>query len=522
MVLLLLAAMSAASCIFDATPVMSADEPHAVTFTISLEGHQTKASWSDSYESGADVQFDSRILPDDIHVLVLSKSGTCLGTIKDLYFWPSDISHAEYRFTGQMPDAFVEHFNTSGAADPRYRFMVLANCSGKIDLEQDMTYSHTQLDPSDKNASIPMWGVKEVDVTPLLDQENQNIGKISLLRAAARINVTLSDNLKQNGTKLKSATLKYYNKTGYILPAGATGVSDTDKLNQEECINAYRHIAMDIPFYEDKETGVLYLYVTEYDNISFPDERNKISLEFDVAGETKKYQDAISFCNYTEGQPQEGSEYSIVRNHIYEYEILSILGSGIELKYTVADWETEDWSSGQDHEDHELMYPTYHNPVVPIEFLEQSTDPLSKYVITKKPEMYHHNGQNPETGAFECFFQILAPESVQWKPTIMGSKENYKTRVYSYPYDKLVFDSSDPLKQSFLNNCEDYEWFRILVFPLSSEGAGTAEIDFGISYYQDWTDQYINLYINGDYDKIRWPESGNDPKIIKIRHILEN
>ena len=33
------------------------------------------------------------------------------------------------------------------------------------------------------------------------------------------------------------------------------------------------------------------------------------------------------------------------------------------------------------------------------------------------------------------------------------------------------------------------------------------------------TDQNINLYVNGEYDNIRWPNSGNNPKIINIRHI---
>ena len=44
-------------------------------------------------------------------------------------------------------------------------------------------------------------------------------------------------------------------------------------------------------------------------------------------------------------------------------------------------------------------------------------------------------------------------------------------------------------------------------------------IEFGISYYQNWTDQYINLYVNGEYGNIRWPGSGDNPKIINIEHI---
>ena len=29
------------------------------------------------------------------------------------------------------------------------------------------------------------------------------------------------------------------------------------------------------------------------------------------------------------------------------------------------------------------------------------------------------------------------------------------------------------------------------------------------------------LYINGEYDQIRWPQSGNNPKLIKIRHVAQ-
>ena len=69
--------------------------------------------------------------------------------------------------------------------------------------------------------------------------------------------------------------------------------------------------------------------------------------------------------------------------------------------------------------------------------------------------------------------------------------------------------------------CAENKWFRIVVFPLTEEGAGNTTVDFGISYYQEWTDQYINLYVNGDYGHIRWPESGTNPKLISIKHVTE-
>jgi hypothetical protein len=56
------------------------------------------------------------------------------------------------------------------------------------------------------------------------------------------------------------------------------------------------------------------------------------------------------------------------------------------------------------------------------------------------------------------------------------------------------------------------------VFPLSAEGVGE-NIEFGITYNQIWTGQWVNLYVNGEYDHIRWPESGTNPKIITIAHV---
>ena len=197
----------------------------------------------------------------------------------------------------------------------------------------------------------------------------------------------------------------------------------------------------------------------------------------------------------------------------------------------MADWNAERWDSNNDgepdsdFEEHQLAYPTYHNPVVPARYLTSSPDEVDNFSITETPRMYY-NANAPETGAFECFFKVTAPDDVQWKPGITGTKENYKVRVYNHTAgpgaaDKLLFDSSDKELQSNLGACASDGWYRIVVFPLSGDGAGKNEVDFIISYYQSWTDQYIHLYINGEYDHIRWPDSGNNPKIITIKDVAQ-
>lgn len=517
--LLLWASICAVSCVFDADQcVMPENEDRSIMFTISLEGQMTKATWGDDYDAENSVPFDSRVIPGNLRVEVYGMDGTSLGSIRNLYYWPVNESHTEFRFMGEMPDGFAQYYNAHRQSTV-YRFMVLANCDDNSTSKQNITYSHTQLDPSSEEAAIPMWGVKEADLSDLLEHTQKDIGAIWLLRAAAKIEVRLSDKLKQIGAVINAATLKYYNKTGYCLPSGAMTVSDTRKLNREACINVYRHTAVNLPMIQDKKTGNYYVYVSEYDNITYPMERNKISLSFAVGGEVKNFEDAISFCQYVGGQPQYGTDYNIVRNHIYDFEILSVARDRLTLNYQVADWQTEDWGSGEDYEYHDLMYPTYHNPVVPRQFF--SAEDFSTYVISQTPQMYHHNGNDAEVGAFECFFQILAPMGVEWKPIIVASTEYYTVRAYTFPGGELLYDTGDLSKLGFLGPCSETEWFRIVVFPLSNEGAGEVEVDFGISYYQMWTDQYINLFVNGDYGNLKWPDSGDNPKIIRIKHVVE-
>ena len=523
--LLLWAGIMAASCIFDADQcVMPTDEPRSIMFTISLEGQKTRATWEDGYESETSVPFDCRIIPDGLLVVVFSQDGTRLGPIQNLYYWPINDLQTEFRFMGEMPQGFAEYYNAH-TDSPLYRFMVLANCGENLSGEEYITYSQSQLDPSLEESSIPMWGVKEVDLTDLQSNSRKDIGDIWLLRAAAKVEVKLSDKLKQKGTAINAATLKYYNQTGYCIPAGGMTISDTRKLDRDGCVRIYRHAAVNMPLIKDEKTGDYYIYVTEYDNQNYSGERNKISLEFNINGESKYFEDAISFCQYSGGAPLEGSDYDIVRNHIYEFEILSIAGDNLTLNYEVADWDAEDWGDGMDYEEHELAYPTYHNPVVPADYLTLTTaEQLEAYSIVKEPKMFY-NANNLEAGAFECFFQITAPSDVQWKPGITGTKENYRVRVYNHTAGadkgRLLFDSSDQNLQKNLGACAANGWYRIVVFPLSGDGAGKTDVDFMISYYQSWTDQYIHLYVNGEYDHIRWPNSGTNPKLINIKHVVQ-
>jgi hypothetical protein len=506
-----------ASCIFDADRcVISTDKQYEVMFTVSLSGQHTRATWGDEYPSEEGVPFDFRIMPENLRMVVFTHEGERLGVINDLDYWPINEAHTEFQFMGKMPREILEYINANDQTQD-YRFMVLANCADNSSGEEYITYNYTQLDPTAQQSAIPMWGVKEVTVAPLFRQGRLDIGDVSLLRAAAKVEVKLCEELKSKGTTIKSASLKYYNQTGYVLPSGWSQASNTMNLDQEKCFRIYRHAALNMPFIKDEQTGDYYIYITEYDNINYSGERNKISIEFNVGGEVKYFEDAISFCEYRDGAPTD-SHYNIVRNHIYEFEVLSIAGSNLVLEYTVADWDAENWGTGKDYEEHDISYPTYMNPLVPEEYLTLKPEQLINYVITREPTMYFGNN-NLEAGAFVGYFKILRPADVLWKPGIMGSKENYRIRVYKRGGTDILFDSGVENMQNNLSACGDDEWFKLVVFPLSGDGAGITSIELGISYYQEWTQQYINLFINGEYNALRWPNSGTNPKIIEIKHI---
>jgi hypothetical protein len=404
---------------------------------------------------------------------------------------------------------------------------VIANTIPETIENEKTHYNYTQLDPRNEGSSIPMWGVMTTDISPLLNATYYELtDNVWLLRSAAKIEVKLSDELKKRDTEITSATLKYYNVEGNVVPANWQTCNNTQELNCEVGINVYRHAAVTLPLIKDEESGDYYVYIPEYDNINYPGERNKISLSFYDQGKEKIFEDAISFCEYSNGKRIEGTDYNITRNHIYRFTVRSIAGESLMLEYHVADWDAEDWGNNEEYWEHDISYPTYLNPLVPYDYLV-SVD-KENYVITESAEMYFGGQDNLEAGAFVAYFKILSPSddlnAVQWKPGFMASRENYRIRVYhiedGLTITKLAFDSGgDSNLQKLLPACETNDWYKIVIFPLSADGAEIDTIDLGLSYYQKWTDQYINLFINGEYGNIRWPNSGTNPKIIEIKHV---
>lgn len=521
-IVVLLCSILSVSCVFDAekncvqmtTPVVLEGE-RTISFTIGFNHSTTRVECGTTPDK---VPFDHYIIPGTLRVMMTTADNTTLGEIERISVWPTNAEQTEYMFTGRIPDGLV-----FDPASPEYKFYAIVNAPQRGQDDELTLYNHQQLDPRNEDSAIPMWGVMTVDLSPIVGATNYDIpNPLWLLRAAAKIEVELSDALKAKGTEITAATLKYYNVEGYVAPANWHQFHNTTELDCEKAIHVYRHAAVNLPLIKNEETGNYYVYMPEYNNIEYPGERNKISLAMNHAGEQVYFEDVVSFCDYSNGKLVEGTDYNITRNHIYRFSIRKITGTNLSLEYHVADWDAEDWGTGKDYEEHDISYPTYINPIVPEEYLTLPANKLDDYSITQTPSMYYGGENNLEIGAFVGYFRILAPLDVQWKPGFMGSKENYRIRVYKKGGNddgKLLFDSGVASLQGNLTACGGNEWYKIVIFPLSSDGADKTIIQLGISYYQEWTDQYINLFINGEYDDLSWPNSGTNPKIIEIHHV---
>lgn len=164
----------------------------------------------------------------------------------------------------------------------------------------------------------------------------------------------------------------------------------------------------------------------------------------------------------------------------------------ITIEYTVADWDDADpWN------DIEFNYPTYTNPVEPLENQSKTA-----------PTIYYNPDGNSTEGTFSCRFQMSGPAGQEWLPTLLdGSPADFEVKVYQggVQVDRPV---ASP------------DWYTITVRALKPDNVGRT-VALGISYTPTWDpNQSRLLLINGtDSNHIAWPDSGTAPELIVIKQV---
>ena len=508
----------ACNSIYEHGACPSLDEPHSVNFVLAIDSPTTtRAAWEDGEATDVlGTSFENRILPESLRVSVYTADNSYVCDIESLMYWPINEDGSRYQFHGKVPATLLEM--ATKEAKPEYKFMVYANCQSGDNA--NIIYSYEDIDMT--TGAIPMWGVKQADITNLLNNRVQELGEISLLRAVAKVEVIVDEALE--GCTLEGATINYHNRKGYSLPMRWDATTSTSALDREEVFRSYQSLHTTGHELTEVEKGSKFIiYLPEYDNSLFPDYESKISVSVNYNGAPMTFADALQFRSHTNGKPT-GDVSNIVRNTIYRFRITKINAGGLALNYEVADWERSDNWEWVQHFD----YPNYHNPVLPDTATRDGDS--SNDIYPERPEMYYTSPNErgnitSEQGAFSCWFQMVSPVGQTWLPTLHSASDRCEIRVYKevdamtyvlvYTTESSVIDPS--LKDG--SQLVAYNgWYNIKVIPTDPAYTGVAR--FGITYTQDWMGAGSRyLLINGEGGHIIWPNSGAEPRIIDIQQV---
>ena len=371
-----------------------------VTLTLSINGEEvgSRATWNpeqDTDEEG--VGWENKI--DDLQILIYDANNNYVGKVEDL------IQLLDGRYSGTLSSDAEWTGNTN------YKIMAFANCPSIDNPSNISTLDYTRANVS----YIPMWGVTTTtfDLTP---GESDDIGSIDLLRAMAKVEVNFAESFPSD-YEIGAITISPYNTQGYCLPAGYESVETTGALDREEAGTAYSFNPLaasastsSLTFTE--ENGKYYIYLPEYENT----ETNAAKIKVTVNGEPYE----LEFKDYENGAPKEGTQYDIVRNHIYRYTITGVNDGKLVIKYKAMLWELVTSEIG-------------YTASISCDLRAENSDEEAQYGILHKPtytsKKYNNGGDysilKPGTAGAIYRFDLQAPAGTVWTAHLSNNEDFY-------------------------------------------------------------------------------------------------
>lgn len=361
-----------------------------VTLTLSINGEEagSRATWEDNDNPEDGNEWENTI--DDLQILIYDANNNYVGKVEDL------IQLLDGRYSGKLSDA-------EWTGNTNYKIMAFANCPSIDNPSNINTLDYTRANVS----YIPMWGVTtaQFNLTPGVSED---IGSIDLLRAMAKVEVIMN----AEGYTIDNIAVDKSNPNGYCLPNGYNSVSETDQLDMEgETPASFKPYTSETP--ESKaEDGQHYIYLPEYDNSTKP-----AKIQVTVNGETYE----LEFKDYENGAPKEGTQYDIVRNHIYRYTITGVNDGKLIIKYKAMPWELVTSEIGYAPEP--MTTNPFSNEDKYAEFISNGESkyillPLESYRVEEKDgkvvndysntqKLFNHLYENPEVGDNEARLCII-------------------------------------------------------------------------------------------------------------------
>lgn len=242
-----------------------------------------------------------------------------------------------YRLTGSLPVSnkvlVGNHFEG--------KMVVYANFNmSEDDLQKsynDTGIAQKSFDYEANPKYLPMWGVKNVSFT-LTAGKRQDFSDIDLLRAVAKVRVSLSSKMKSDGWSIYSMQLFNYNNKGNCMPKKYAECEQTASLTHEDFEN----------FYDSKQTGGITMtenvpiYLPEYQNTGKKEAdrcviKLKLKLNENVENNEKEY--TLRFIDYTDSGAEGTTVNDIVRDHYYTFEVYKDSNGKNLVKLTVRKWK---------------------------------------------------------------------------------------------------------------------------------------------------------------------------------------
>lgn len=313
-------------------------EKATVFFTIALDGPSARSrTWGERDNRQLGEGFENDInFSSDMFEVKLSIVNVDTVTVQNISYWKTDDN--VYEFVGEVEiESPSSTYTYTGV-----KVEVFAN------IERDMTDFETAYDnfPGRGVEYIPMWGVHTIESLTLTPGERTSLGTIDLLRAMAKIEVVLADNLVDEGYVITDAILNKYNEKGNLFPTG-TDIENTIEYGMDACFNPFDAgnntpiNASGLHFDVASDSTNCVIYVPEYDN-----DTNDLQFQA-IISQRSSNNGSLTPITGTESFPgihlmSNTKDKGIVRNHWYRYTITAInVDTDVEgfiLQYKVIDW----------------------------------------------------------------------------------------------------------------------------------------------------------------------------------------
>ena len=289
-------------------------EDVSVAFTLTVaDAASTRADndgWDDYSPAQDGILNENMVNTDDIIIAIYDDQGIKVDIVEDLRV--TKISDASG--TGTMYAITGVWRNAKPNVERAKRLMVMANCNTSV--WSDPSALTFDLNPGTRKY-IPMWGVVKIPEVLMLGKQNQ-LPNIQMLRAMAKVSVSLRTDMTAYGYAIGSMTVNNYNTKGYCVPKTFNEVDNTSEVRFANSLNVLDSHADKISL-----PTTASLYLPEYDNSGTNPTTITVNLNRNGTLEgTYK----LEFRNYdSDGKPT-GPTYPIQRNHYYQYWIYKETG----------------------------------------------------------------------------------------------------------------------------------------------------------------------------------------------------